>query len=152
MANSLTKIHKTIKQKGIDILSVVENQDFISLKFAESVPPDQKAIAQEILEDWEDLPEPQWKTLGEQLALAPSYLRNTTHNSMTLGLKSTFELMLKISADGDLRLESIANLWNAIAQQSFPTSEEVAAINEIIKANAIDQFFSLQAEGTMILS
>ncbi|MBP0021019.1 MAG: hypothetical protein J7647_26130 [Cyanobacteria bacterium SBLK] len=146
---TLADLHDAIaKIAPIDSVAIAPDQ----IDFKAEATDEQQAKAWEIFNGWEDPAEPQWKTFGEAIAIEPTYLRNTTHNTITLGLKSTFELMLKISADGDLRLESIRDLWNAIAAQSNPTSEEIEMINGIIEVNAIDQFFTLQADGIMILT
>lgn len=155
--NKNLRFSKNIKMKLIDLMRKIQSVCPIEglsedgrIDFKQEATDQQRIAAREIFEKWSKYPDPKWKEFGEELFLNPHYVRITTHDNFVNGLKTTLELMLKISADGDLRIESIQGLWNAIAARSSPTPEELTAIDRIIKDNAIDQFFTLKADGTMV--
>ena len=123
------------------------------IDFAPEATPEQKIAAQEIYENWVDPPDPDWRGLGEALPLDPHYLRITTSSAIATKLSSNLEQLVEFEATGnDNRIPQIQSIWNTIAVEANPTEAEIAAINAILIAHKIDQFFLLNApSGKMIV-
>lgn len=114
--------------------------------------PEQVAAAEGIVANWVDPPVPDYEAYAMALVVSPGYMRITSHNLQTVGLKSTLEGQVTLQSEGKDRRQNIKGLWDAIAAIAAPTPPEITALNTLGAAHNIDQVWTIAVDGTMTLT